>query len=107
LSPRRPQRPRRLDAALRSVTGPLAPRTPLAAVQGAWREAAGDGIATHARPVSERDGVVTVACDAATWAQELDLLQDELLDRLAATLGDRAPRGLRFVVGTGRYDDPV
>ena len=107
MSPRRPQRPRRLDAALRSVTGPLAPRTPLAAVQGAWREAAGDGIATHARPVSERDGVVTVACDAATWAQELDLLRDDLVAGLRERLGDDAPTRFRFVVGEGRYSDPL
>ena len=37
----------------------------------------------------ERDGVVTVGCRAATWAQELDLLQDELLERLNRALEPR------------------
>ena len=39
--------------------------------------------------------MVTVGCRAATWAQELDLLQDELLERLNAALGPR-PRRARF-----------
>ena len=38
----------------------------------------------------ERDGAITVECRAATWAQELDLLQDELLERLNEALGGRA-----------------
>ena len=49
----------------------------------------------------ERDGVVTVECRAATWAQELDLLQAELLERLNAALGEPRVGRLRFVVGEG------
>ena len=33
------------------------------------------------RPVSERDGVVTVACRSSTWAQELDLLSGQITRR--------------------------
>ena len=32
----------------------------------------------EAEPVSERDGIVTVACRSAVWAQELDLMTGEL-----------------------------
>jgi predicted nucleic acid-binding Zn ribbon protein len=88
------------------VRDDVAPQTPLAAVQAAWAEAVGDEIAAHARPVAERDGIVTVACDAATWAQELDLLAARLLEGLSVSLGEGAPRRLRFVVGEGRYSDP-
>ena len=49
----------------------------------------------------ERDGTVTVECRAATWAQELDLLQDELLERLNSALGEARVGALRFVVGDG------
>ena len=63
------------------------PQTPLAAVQAVWPEAVGERIAAEARPVRERDGTVTVECRAATWAQELDLLHDELLERLNEALG--------------------
>ena len=78
------------------------PATLLAAVQGRWRRG-GRRADRRARPepVAERDGVVTVACRTATWAQELDLLQDELLARLNArrSAGRRVERPVGFVVG--------
>jgi predicted nucleic acid-binding Zn ribbon protein len=89
-----------LGEALRGVRGEIEPQTLLAAAQARWAPAVGDRIAAHSRPVSERDGVLTVACGAATWAQELDLLQDELLERLNTALAEAeagAVRGLRFV----------
>ena len=92
--------PRRLGAALAETMSQVAPATPLAAAQAAWAGAVGDRIAAEARPVAERDGVLTVACSSATWAQELDLLSVELLEKLSAALpeADR-PRSLRFRVG--------
>jgi len=86
----------------------VAPLTLLAAVQEAWPRAAGKGVAAQADPVSERDGVVTVACRSATWAQELDLMQVDLVERLREELheGDLEPafRGLRFRADGGRSD---
>src|ERR687898_3224430 len=70
----RRRRPRRLAGALAETMSRAAPATPLAAVQAVWERAAGAEVAAQARPVEERDGVVTVACRSATWAQELDLL---------------------------------
>jgi len=81
--------PRRLTNALAAAMGRAAPQTPLAAVQSAWPEAVGPAIAAEATPVSERDGVVTVACRSATWAHELDLMGD----RITAQLRDRLPEG--------------
>jgi predicted nucleic acid-binding Zn ribbon protein len=90
--------PRPLAAALGSIRAAAEPATPLAAVQSAWTEAAGERIAAEALPVAERDGVVTIACRAATWAQELDLLQDDLLARLRSALPQATVERLRFVV---------
>jgi predicted nucleic acid-binding Zn ribbon protein len=90
--------PRALGDALREVRAEVEPQTPLAAVQSVWRGAVGERIAAQARPLKERDGVITVGCSAATWAQELDLLQDELLARLNAALAPVEVEGLRFVV---------
>jgi predicted nucleic acid-binding Zn ribbon protein len=81
------------------------PRTLLAAVQSSWTEAVGEAIAAAARPVAERAGVITVACVASTWAQELELMGDELLAKLAAHLDRAPPTGLRFVTDGGRYAD--
>jgi predicted nucleic acid-binding Zn ribbon protein len=55
-----------------------------------------------AQPVSERDGVVTVACESAVWAQELELLAPDLLDKLRAALPDRRVGLLRFKTGDFR-----
>jgi predicted nucleic acid-binding Zn ribbon protein len=52
-------------------------------------------------PVSERAGTLTVECADAVWAQELDLMQEQLLQRLREELGERAPEALRFRVARG------
>jgi predicted nucleic acid-binding Zn ribbon protein len=98
-------RPRSIAGAIGAIRAEVQPATPLAAVLAAWPEAVGERIAGEAQPVSERDGVVTVACRAATWAQELDLLADELLERLRARAGIGRIERLRFVVGTEPFAD--
>ncbi len=101
--------PHPLAAALESVRAEVAPLTLLAGVQEAWLDVAGATVAAQADPVAERDGVVTIACRSATWAQELDLMQDELLDRLRERLagGPFADglEGLRFTADAARRDD--
>jgi predicted nucleic acid-binding Zn ribbon protein len=95
--------PRPLSAALERAVGPVRPATTLARVQAAWADVAGARMAVEARPVAEREGVVTVSCSSAVWAQELELLCPELLARLSAH-GELAGGGrierLRFVVGS-------
>jgi predicted nucleic acid-binding Zn ribbon protein len=78
-----------------------APKTGLAAVQAAWEEALGERLATVATPVSERAGTLTVDCTDGVWAQELDLMQEQLLERLREVLGERAPEALKFRVARG------
>ena len=91
---RRPA-PRRVAVALEGLTAALAPATLLAEVQRAWPEAAGEAFAAASEPVSERDGVVTVACTSAVWAQELDLLSERVIARLNDVLGRPAVTRLR------------
>lgn len=90
--------PRPASSALRVALRQAAPKTPLAALQAAWEEAVGEQIAAVANPVSERDGEVTIACRDSVWAQELDLMQEQLLQRLSERLGEQVPRSLRFRV---------
>jgi len=80
-------------------------------VQEAWPAAAGDAVAEQAQPVTERDGLVTVACRSATWAQELDLLQTELVGRLNRALSewseartDPPLKALRFTADASRHE---
>lgn len=94
--------PRPLADAVARLRSGVAPPTLLAAVQERWSDAAGAGVAREAVPVSERDGVVTVACRSSVWAAELTLLQASVLERLNEGLEPgRRVAELRFRV------DPV
>jgi predicted nucleic acid-binding Zn ribbon protein len=88
--------PRPAAGAFQAALQRVAPETPLAAVQAAWANAVGEQLAARATPVSERGGTVTVECADAVWAQELDLMQEALLERLRGELGEQAPEALRF-----------
>ncbi|HVY96523.1 MAG TPA: DUF721 domain-containing protein [Solirubrobacterales bacterium] len=94
--------PRPAAAAFRAARDRAAPRTGLAAVQAAWREAVGEQLAAVAEPRSERAGTLTIVCADAVWAQELDLMQGQLLERLRTALGDAAPTQLKFRVESDR-----
>jgi predicted nucleic acid-binding Zn ribbon protein len=92
-------RPHQLGQAFRRVVEDASPQTLLARVQAAWADAVGETVAEEATPVRERDGEVTVACRSASWAQELDLLQDRLRERL----GDQGVSALRFTADADRH----
>lgn len=99
--------PRALSVALEGIVHDAEPATLLGRVQAVWADVAGPGLSASAMPVSERDGVVTVACESAVWAQELELLGPDLLTRFGEALaasGGRPAAGsvkkLRFVVGS-------
>jgi predicted nucleic acid-binding Zn ribbon protein len=94
---RRRRTPRQLDLALERVRDELAPQTLLAEVQRIWTEAVGSAIAAEAQPAAERGGVLTVSCSAAVWAQELDLMGPDILERLAGVLGSERITRLRCV----------
>lgn len=87
--------PRRLAMPVQALTAELAPASTLARVQEMWERLLGPAIAASARPSAEHDGVLTVICEAAVWAQELDLMGPELIGRLNAELGKETLRRLR------------
>jgi len=92
--------PRPAANAFQAALQRVAPKTPLAAVQAAWESAVGKQLAAVATPVSERDGTLTIECADTVWAQELDLMQETLLQRLREEVGEQAPQALRFRVGS-------
>ena len=87
--------PRPLSTALGELTATLAPATTLARVQGVWDAVAGPAVAAAARPSAERDGVLTVRCESAVWAQELHLMAAQLITRLNLALDAELIRELR------------
>ena len=73
---------------------------PLAAITAAWPAAVGAAVARQAWPLRlGRDGTLHVAVASSTWAHELDLLQDAILDGLPARHADATPPAVRFAVG--------
>ena len=93
--------PRPLSVALGPLQDAWTPETLLGEVQAVWIKAVGGVIAAEARPVSERGGVVTVACSAAVWAQELDLMSATLVERLNGCLRSGGVTRLRCTVRAG------
>ena len=78
--------PRRLSLALDPQQSRWEPETLLAAAQAAWPASVGPMIAAESTPLRAANGVLTVACSGAVWAQEIELLGPTILPRLNAAL---------------------
>ena len=91
----RRREPRPLGHAVAALAERLAPQTALADLQRVWPQAVGEVVAAQAEPTGERDGTVVVTCSSAVWAQELDLMAPDLVERLNAALGGERVRALR------------
>jgi predicted nucleic acid-binding Zn ribbon protein len=96
--------PRTVALPLTRIRDELAPQTLLADAQRVWPQAVGDSIAAEARPTAERGGMLTVACSASVWAQELDLMAPTILARLNACLRQGEITRLRCVAVPVRDD---
>ncbi len=101
MSARRRQ-PRPAGPAIERLAERLAPATTLGVVLRAWPEVAGPAIAAQATPTGEAQGVLTITCRSAVWAQELDLMAPTLVAGLNAALGDERIRALRCQVVPAR-----
>jgi len=64
-----------------------------------WDEVVGEPIASHARPSRIEDGVLIVTVSNHTWAQELQLLEEDLIERLNRAFGEARVRDIYFVIG--------
>lgn len=95
--------PRKLGGAFDRFVSERAPQTLLAEVQAAWPAVSGPQIAARSEPVSERDGRVTIACESGPWAQELELMGEELRRRIDAVIGAGRVTRLRFTADLARH----
>lgn len=71
-----------LDGLLEAITPEDAGDLGLARIQRAWSSAVGPAIAAAARPVAVVDGVLHVACEEATWAHEIQMLEATVVARI-------------------------
>jgi hypothetical protein len=74
-------------------------RLKLEEVNAAWRGAVGDFLAAHAHPQSIDRGVLLIRILQPTVHHVLQGRRREILSRLKAVMGARAPRDLRLKVG--------
>ncbi|MGW5050870.1 DUF721 domain-containing protein [Actinokineospora sp. NPDC004072] len=64
-------------------------------VFGKWAALVGPDVAEHAKPLSLKDGELTVQAESTAWATQLRLLQRQLLARIAAGVGAGVVRKLK------------
>jgi len=98
----RRREPRPLSAGLAPLVEAWQPRSTLADVQRAWPAVVGDAVARAAQPSGERGGVVTVTCESAVWAQELDLLGPGFVAALNDALGAPVVTRLKPTAARGK-----
>ena len=75
-----------LDRVARGLGG--ADAAALRGLFGRWADIVGPQLATHARPLRLRSGVLVVAVDEPGWATQLRYLESDLLRRLGEALGE-------------------
>lgn|GEM_PF-850509 len=85
--------PRPLGASLDHVTRALGmpPATVLETVFTQWTDLVGPVVATHAHPASLRGGVLVVNVDDPAWGSELRYRAQDMLSKIAASVGGGSP----------------
>lgn len=63
-----------------------------------WVDLVGSSLAAHARPLSLRDGVLTIEVEDPAWATQIRYLESTLKERSEALLGEGSVQSVRVVV---------
>ena len=63
---------------------------------GSWADVVGAKAASASRPEMIRDGTLLVACKNASWAQELTLLKERIVQELNKRAGSKVITDVRF-----------
>ncbi|RQW77230.1 MAG: DUF721 domain-containing protein, partial [Geobacter sp.] len=71
-----------------------------------WDAAVGSQVAAKARPVSFRDGTLTVAVVSAPWMQQLTFLKKAILEKLNERLGRELVRDVYLKAGMPQPPPP-
>ena len=63
-----------------------------------WARAAGRAIAEHSRPSGFADGTLTLEADSYTWAAQLKMMREQILEKVNAFLGGNFVKELNVAV---------
>lgn len=103
--------PLQLSTLLESVFAgkPLQKRLREARVWEVWTEAVGEQIASRAKPLSFRDGILTVAVSGSAWLQQLSLMKPEIIENVNDAAGEVIVRDMFFKQGkvSGAEKEPA
>lgn len=76
------------------------PTSTVTDLAGSWAEIVGPALAGPTRPAGLLDGVLTVACDDASWASQVGWMDGQIKERFAERFPDSELRRIRTrVVG--------
>ena len=89
--------PKRLGDILSTALGRLA-TSDQARAYAAWARAAGEQVASGARPRHFSRGALTVECTSSVWANELTYLGAEILRRMDEVAPGHPVKRFRFVI---------
>jgi predicted nucleic acid-binding Zn ribbon protein len=89
--------PRRLGDVLSDTLGRMA-TTDQARAYAAWARAAGEQVASGARPRHFSRGMLTIECSSSVWANELTLLGGQILRRMDEIAPGHPVTRFRFMV---------
>jgi len=67
-----------------------------ARVFGQWAKLVGEDVAEHAKPVTLKDGELTVQASSTAWATQLRLLQGKLIAKIAKGVGNGVVKRMRI-----------
>ena len=91
--------PVRAGEAVQRLAEELAPDTPLGSVQAVWPGVVGEAITGVTTVISEREGLLEVACVSSVWADELSMMEPEIRRRINDALGGDAIESIKFRTG--------
>lgn len=74
-----------LDGVVRALRGPS--RKAVGGVFGRWRDAVGDQVAEHVRPLKLDERVLVVEVDDPAWATQVKFLTTTIIQRLFEVAG--------------------
>ena len=62
-----------------------------------WRSIVGEEVAEHTEPISLLDGTLLIKCSSTSWATQMGLMQDQLLQTLQKSAPGVLVDSLRFM----------
>jgi predicted nucleic acid-binding Zn ribbon protein len=65
-------------------------------VFGRWTGVVGEDIASHATPMTLKDGVLSIAAESTAWATQLRMLQGQILAKINAAVGQGVVTSLKI-----------